>query len=673
MEYKSNEPAKSEVKKQGFQGFLSTLFGWRRAGKTSTTKQPVEFVNVDVSSEQRIMQAAAEALAQHSSGKLNSKLEELFNSWLNDTTDSLQEITQRAKRVDQLTYAKLNDPFINRVVQLFADEATQLDMQDRIISIESPDPRMTKEMYNLLNQWGVTQQRCRAAMEQLATYGDCFWANKISENGVERIIPLKQLQITDRLEFNPVDALEKLKRKEGFSAMLDRQTMLKDMLEDMGETLDFADIFSTKLFGFAIQNDLVVPPWSTTHFRASADGSEFYPFGVSPILGTLAPFKLTASTITLQSIARVLNFPITLYKVKTTESADEGRQFAVVNRVREEYDNTGVTPSGNTEVYTVNTKIWMPDGLMDVEVKSAGVEMGFVEDIAMYQDRVAIASGVPKSFLDNEWGGLGNSARSLVEQYKPFARAVYSLQSAFLDGISDLFRLHFAINGKFDFRTPFTLALKYPADEMSSDKMEARGSSLDLAASVLEMIRAAIGAEEGESLPPDIIRDIMSKYTFLDPVDIIKWTRDANYFSGGKPTDEDEKGADSDFDLESDLGDAEDEGESFDDEVNIDDLDFGEASKLKQKRIREARMRELSVRYNSAKESIYFNTLKENSISSFVRKGAHIHMSQSHSCIAPMLEAFERNKAQGNTTGVKLREYTLRDMLDEVVEDNSTN
>ena len=38
---------------------------------------------------------------------------------------------------------------------------------------------------------------------------------------------------------------------------------------------------------------------------------------------------------------------------------------AVVNTVRQQYDNLGVSPSTQgTEVYTVNTKIWVPDGLV---------------------------------------------------------------------------------------------------------------------------------------------------------------------------------------------------------------------------------------------------------------------------------------------------------------------
>lgn len=696
-EFTSGEEAKSQIKKSGFQRFLTSLYGWRKRNSSSSKKigapsQGIDFQAVDVGSNESLAQAVSKAIAA-GGGKLSGKLEELFNDWLSDTQDSVQEISERRRRVDQLLYAKLNDPFIGRVVKLYADEATQLDVQDQVIAIESPDVKMTREMYALLNKWGITQQRVRSTIEQLATFGDAFWANKVSDKGIERIIPMKQLQISDRLEFNPVKALEEKKRREGQLAMLaDKNSLIQRMLDDMDESMDFADLFDTKLFGYVVENDLVVPPWSVTHFRVEADSSEFYPFGVSPILGTLAPFKLTQSTITLQSIARILSFPVTLYKVKTTDKADEGLQFATVNRVREEYDNIGVNPAGgNSEVYSVNTKIWMPDGLMDVDVKESKVDIGFTDDIAMYQDRVAVATGIPKGYLVQEWGGFGNSAVSLTEQFKPFARSVFALQTAFLESLADLFRLHFAISGTYDFRTPFTLSLKYPAEEVSEEKNKARSDSLEMTKSVLDLIRSAIGAEEEEGLPPDIVRDVMAKYSFLSPTDIMKWTRNASRSKlvgpgegsiggsgggGGEPSFDldDALGADSESDLDLAADDLEGPGEepssSADDILSA---AAAETSSVKEsfKSLREQRYRELCKRYEGAADAVYFKVLKEQVVSGFVRGRKHVHVSmEAHRSLTPMLQAFGEEKS-GAVNGKKLREFTLTDMLAEVKAENT--
>ena len=675
---------KSQIKKSGFQNFLTSMFGWR--GNSSGGNTKLELITVDVDSKQRLAQAVESQVRP--GGKLYSKLEELFDSWLADNSDKLQEISERKRRVDQLLYAKLNDPFILRAVQLYADEATQLDVQDRIINVETPDPRMTKRMYELLGSWGITQQRIRATIEQMATFGDAFWANKVTERGVERIIPLKQLQVTDRLEFSPIEALEVKKRKEGhFSSLSNNSTLMKDLLDDLQDANNFADLFDTKLFGYVIDDGMVVPPWAVNHFRVNPDASEFFPFGTSPILGTLAPFKLTSSTITLQSIARVLSFPITLYKVKTSPGTDEARQFDVVNRVREEYDNVGVNPTaGNSEVYSVNTKIWMPEGLMNVEVVKPDTDIGFTADIEMYQDRTAVASGVPKAYLVQEWGGFGNSAISLTEQYKPFARATYTIQTAFLTGLSNLFRLHFAITGESDFKIPFSLSLRFPAEETSSEKNNARKDSLDLTSSVIDMVKSAIGAEEDEGLPPDIVRDILGKYSFLDPEDVIKWTRDARRSSlntskgdfGGGSSGGDFGGGSDDFNLEDNLDSSEDF--SLDDEIaDVDTEDESpeepveEKSSKKRNRMKEERMRELSSRYKNGKEELYFKALKENCIKEFNRKGHHVLVSTNVDASSEFF--LEKISKEGNpkTKSKKLKEYTLTEMLNKVREDNTTN
>ena len=118
---------------------------------------------------------------------------------------------------------------------------------------------------------------------------------------------------------------------------------------------------------------------------------------------------------------------------------------------------------GNSEVYSVNTKLWVPKGLLEVDVKKPEVDIKFTDDMEMYQDRVAVASGLPRAYFEKGWGEFGDSAKSLIEQYKPFGRRAYTIQSAFLDGISDLFRLHFAISGEYDYRVPFYTLYEIPS------------------------------------------------------------------------------------------------------------------------------------------------------------------------------------------------------------------
>ena len=655
---KGQLPDSSAIKSSGFSNFLSTLFGWRRS-KGNTASNKVEFTQVDLGAkEQRVGQAFINN-APNLQGPMSEKLEQLFNIWLTDNTTRYEDLQERMARVSQLEYMVLNDPYVGRTVDLYADESTQLDQQDTLINIETPDARMTKDMYKLLNQWGITQTRVRETIRQLGIYGDAFWANTVTEQGVERIVPLQQVQVSERIEFNPIKALEMKKRREGFfGGFASNNYLIDQMLQSLQDNDSFADLFDTKLFGFNIDNDLTVPAWSVTHFRVGTEGSQFYPFGTSPILGALAPYKQTQSSIALQALAREMNFPITTFEVRTDENTDEASQFALVNRVREEFDNIGVSQKvGNSEVYTVNTKIWIPKDLITVDIKKASdSNTDNVEDIKLYQDRTAVALGIPKSFYGEDgWRSLSQSGKSLIQQYKPFARKCFSLQSAFLEGLADLYRIHFAITGIYDFRIPFTLSMKYPAVEEDSSFIDSKNASIDMANNVIGLVKAAIGAGEDDPLPADIIRDIIGKYTFLDPGDIMKWTRDAKYYVNISPDENTSPmgggggGASAGSDIDIDLGgggESPDEGEGINlgdlggsDEGGGEDTDITLESRIRRGMTLEARLREYENRprskerilkekvfcekYKVERDQLYFKILEECAVNNYSARGLH--------------------------------------------------
>jgi hypothetical protein len=502
---------------------LTQLFGYRR---TSPSRAPsvdnIEFTKVDANSPMRIAQAK---MGKTFSTKLVGKLDELFDAWLRDTTDTYKILEDRNKRISELEFAINNDPFLSMAGDMYADEATQIDVQGKLIDIECADIRMKERMEDLLEQWGVTQNRLRSVAYNLACYGDAFWANKVTKNGIVRITPIGIHQVKERLEFNPVQVQTDISLRKGYITAINRSAKLQALFDTMEneEHEEFGDLFDTRLFGFAIDDDMVVPPWSITHFRLNADQSEFAPMGRPFFLKALAPFRQCNATMVLQSLARVMSFPVTVYTVKTAPGMDEALQFEKINQVREEYDNIGDSGAG-TEAFSVNTKIWAPEGLLSLEMHTPDIDISATEDIEMYQDRVAIASGIPKGYLVQEWGGFGNSAISLVEQYKPFARRVFTVQSAILDGLSNLFRLHFAITGEFDYREPFVLSMKFPNEESSDLRMAAKQASLNLSKDVLETIATIVGAIN-DPLPPEVIQDILTKFSFLDQDDIKKWVK----------------------------------------------------------------------------------------------------------------------------------------------------
>jgi len=534
LEYNVPSTKQSNTKsdRTKFIGNISKLFGFQKKA-SKDGRSNIQFVKVDPDSN---MSVAQSKIGKIMNTKMGSRLEEYFNSWLNETTDTIGTLQDRFKRISELEFAINNDPFLGMSVDLMADEATQLDQQDKLIMIDCANLRMKQRMEELLNQWSVTQSRVRSAMYNLAGYGDAFWSNKVTKNGVVRINPIDVRQILDRLEFNPVRVASDISLKQGFLSALSRDNrlqMLMDALEDEAQE-EFADLFDSKLFGFVVANDLVVPPWNITHFRLSHEQSDFAPFGKPFLLKALAPFRQANATMTLQSLARIMNFPVTTYEVATTPGMDSAQQFERVNDAREQYENIGVT-GNNSETYSTNTKMWLPKGLVELKVLSPNIDLNAIGDLELYQDRVVVASGVPKGYLVPDWGGFGVSGISLTEQFKPFARKVFTLQSAFLEGLTNLFRLHFAITGEFDYFEPFVLSMKFPNSEVSNDRINAKQASLDLSKSVIDTVADVIGSLN-DPLPPEIVQDILTKFSFLDPEDIKKWIRVRTTKSQGENT-----------------------------------------------------------------------------------------------------------------------------------------
>lgn len=502
---------------------LQQLFGWRKKDiRKAPSKDNMEFIKVDAQSDMRIAQGK---MGKVFKTKLVGKLEELFESWLDDTQGSYRTLLDREKRLNELEFALGNDPFLGMACDLYADEATQLDVQGNLIDIDCADIRQKKEMEDMLEQWGVTQNRLRSVAYGLAGYGDAFWSNKVTTKGVVRINPIGIHQVRERLEFNPVQVQTDINLQKGYVTAINRNQKLKALFDTIEgeENEEFADLFDTRLFGFSLEDDLAVPPWAITHFRLNVDQSEYFPMGRSFFLKALAPFRQCNATMVLQSLARVMSFPVTVFEVTTTAGMDENQQFEKINEVREQYEAIGDSGAG-TEAYSVNTKIWAPSGLLKLTMLTPDVDINATNDIEMYQDRVAVASGVPKGYLVQEWGGYGNSAISLVEQFKPFARRVFTVQSAILEGLSNLFRLHFAITGKYDYRTPFVLSMKFPNEESSDARIAAKEASLSLSKDVLDTVANIVGAID-DPLPPEVIQDILTKFSFLDQKDIEKWVR----------------------------------------------------------------------------------------------------------------------------------------------------
>lgn len=611
INFHSGEKPRSAILNTSFIQRLNSLFGFRTVSRNNVNPNATDFekrygiklVRVDLNNEAyRVRNAAIGSTFQ--SQYLHKDLERYFDAYINETTTSYSDVSDRQKRLNELSYAYYNDCFIYKTCQLCADEATQQDVQERLLSIDSPNSAFVEKTYNLFNIWGITPNVIHQACLQIQLYGEAFWAQRVSPNGIEKIMPIFPNQIIERLEFSPAQMSKYLAERDGWNSM-DRSRGAKindlvDMLSGQNAfdaAANIADLFDTKLFGFELEGGTVVPPWTITHFRL--DCGEFFPYGRPPLINALSAFKASHSTQALQGLARAMSFPITMYKVKNTDGMLPAQAFDVVNTVREQYDNIGVTPdTQGSEVYTVNTKIWVPDGLVDIDVKESKSDYDYIGDLENYQKQVAIACGVPIGYIDpnseNNWGG--ESGIALKEQLKVFERHIYNIQTAFLQGLGELVRMHYAITGEFDYNTPFVISMRFPAEEVSDDKRNSQKSSLELSQSIVELLQKVLGLEDDEPLPEDVVTEILTKYSFLDPTDIGKWMKLTTFAKQVKGNDKE----------------SDDEDEDMEESLNRKDTNLELLNETRKKRLRE-----IKERYTESKNEIFMKFIESQHLTNF--------------------------------------------------------
>ena len=295
------------------------------------------------------------------------------------------------------------------------------------------------------------------------------------------------------------------------------------------------------------------------------------------------------------------------------------------------------------------------------------------------------------------------SGLALTEQFKPFATHIYTIQSTFLQGIGELIRLHFAITGEFDYNTPFILSMRFPAEEMSDDRRNAKSSSIDLTNSIIELLQSSLGLEDGEALPEDVITDILSKYTFLDPTDIQRWTRlsaiakaQAEADSENSEGEDGGSGDDGGFDMGGggddgsfDLGGGDDSSDSGggDDLGGGDDSGGGDMEEsidrkyylkvktmLREKEKRKKLLREKRIReaYFSSRQDIYFHWLKENHMTEWQKPDGYwkqhgILVNPLDNRIVESVNIFKSDEGLSNF-GKTLRESEIEEELQNTLE-----
>jgi hypothetical protein len=439
-----------------------------------------------------------------------------YNSQNNDTAQTLQNRFERYEDMDYMVY---NDTSVSFSAELYADESAQIDDDFNLINVKASKSAVEKEIYKLLDFWGIDQGYIRDCAYNLVVYGDSVDVLDVDDKeGITAVTPIDVRDLTDRLEFKLSEVKKKMSSIKKWNSP--RNTSVNGFINDMEKdsSLNLKESFQSYLLGFVLSEDQYAHPWQVNHYRLYSRRSEFWPFGRPMFINLIGPFRQLKTSLNLMALARSMSFPKEVYEVKISEGMTAIEQWDAVNEARQEYENLGILNKKNDE-FSIGDQIWLPEGLVRRSQESLDVRPENINDIELLRDNLIMGTRIPKGYLIVDRGGWGNSSQSLLQQSKPFARAVYTVQSSIIKNISHLIRLHFLITGKFEKEfTEFQISLNYPVVEEASDRLRMKQDSLRLAQDVISNIKDALGLRD--EVPGDVVKKIFTKFSFLSPEEI---------------------------------------------------------------------------------------------------------------------------------------------------------
>lgn len=547
-------------------------------------------------------------------GQLSSRIQDLFDEWVNDTQNTYRNVQEREERLNALTYMCSNEGLVEKAVTLVASEVAALT--DNVAFTVSSEDEEWQEEKNLLlkNVWKYDQQTIYSLAWDIFLYGEAFQGCEVSSAGITAINTLNVNEIVERLEFKPSEVSNFIAqmragsgRATGFSVNLTTPTnggfaqnnlnfsynkgavyqsasdLLKDYISNLSETCA-TDYFTSHLLGFRIPSDELVAPWQVIHYRFNEHSSEFRPYGRPPLLACLSAYKQLQRVMGLDDLRNLLNMPIHMYKVKTG-GATTARAFDIVNTVKEEFENVGLAShSAGSEGPSLCTNIWTSDDLVTIEkVGGDGSgDSGSVDKMKFFKDRLVTATGIPMTYLDPTSEGFQMSGVALAALFQPFRTLIETIRAIITNEVADRIRLHDSILNK---KTPEFVITMNVVNPVATDDLSAK---LQLADSVLDAVANLLGLEDKAQLPQSVKKDVLAKYGSLSVTEL------NNYISTLE-----QEGA-------SDLGISEDEMEAgFGDDAPTDDFGSDEDvdAGMEESYIRKKRNRLIEAKYRLAKHS----------------------------------------------------------------------
>ena len=419
--------------------------------------------------------------------------------------------------MDMLLY---NSPIFSKALNIYVDETIQADSNMTPLGVEAKNPELEKEILNLFDKININSL-LHSITTDIVQYGDACIIPTLTNEGVMDIVQIDPREMQRRFEFIPSEINQKLNGtiKTKFNSMY----MMNDYIEEIEKLDNFSNFFKSFLFGFQV-SDVLIAPWKMIHFRNLTSKKPFAPFGMPLLIGSIAPYRQFDSAMTLQMTARGASIPIDHYKLFTEPGMPPTQKLSKVEELLSGLNNAGYF-RGNTDETGIGEKIISIEGLFEYDQISPSIDfLSNFRDIETLRDDLILSTNVPRGYYDPDNGSFGNTGAPLIQQFKPFARAVFKVQQILLTGLSDLIKTHLILINKYDEIEDFALTMPFPESQTNSDHITSQNDLLGLANDILDNLadKFADGGSASD-LPKELIKQIYTQILPYDSSRINDW------------------------------------------------------------------------------------------------------------------------------------------------------
>lgn len=398
--------------------------------------------------------------------------------------------------------AMTDEVVIQSALELYADDATQLNsINNKTVTVLSEDKDLQQDLEAFLESLNIDSRIWNWAYN-IAQYGDMFLELHEDEDGrlsIEEVSdPSEVMDLYERgsrVAFAKDDsAIQNYKvhnksNPQGLDLILYNQYKFVHFMINMSSKYDILEI--PEIDKVDDQGDTLVRKFTVVRGVSMIEGVR----SIYRILALLED-TLLAARVSKAEFIRVFNIEV--------GDATAARTTDIVNSVKNLFDSKA-SFDVNSGRY-ISNKVYRPigdpifnptrDGKGSLNTENIGgdFQVRDIVDLDYFKDKLFSGLKIPKAYLGYEEslpGGLGDNTLSRLDIR--YSKSVRRVQSALINGITDLCKSWLAVNGRLDEDLEFTISMATPSSAEELSRLSEISMKFDTISNMMGTISSNIG------------------------------------------------------------------------------------------------------------------------------------------------------------------------------------